>query len=71
MQRDVLILLADTGITDKAIAERLGLTEAQVKSRLRRVYDKLKIRRRAQLAIAIIEERERLDRVTWPGSWCR
>ena len=55
-QRQVVIVLACTGGSNEQIAHALGITAAQVKGRLRRIYDKLKIRRRSALATAYIIE---------------
>jgi DNA-binding NarL/FixJ family response regulator len=55
-QREILLQLARTGGSDKQIAAALGVTEQGVKSRLRRIYDKLKIRKRYLLATAFIAE---------------
>ena len=55
-QRDVIVVLARTGWSNKRIARHLNLTEMMVKSRLRRIYDKLKIRRRALLVTAYMWE---------------
>jgi DNA-binding CsgD family transcriptional regulator len=55
-QREILLQLARTGGSDKQLAAALGITEQGLKSRLRRIYDKLKIRRRSLLATAFIAE---------------
>lgn len=59
-QRDVLVLLARHGWSNRRIGQELGTTELNVKGRLRRIYDKTKIRKRGALATAFIME-ERHD----------
>jgi DNA-binding NarL/FixJ family response regulator len=59
-QRDVLILLARHGWSNKRIAHELGTTELNVKGYLRRIYDRTKLRNRMALATAFIME-ERHD----------
>jgi two-component system, NarL family, nitrate/nitrite response regulator NarL len=44
------------GLTNKAIAERLGISEGAVKSSLRQVFNKLAVRTRAQLVKVALEQ---------------
>ncbi len=51
-ERQVLALLLQ-GMTNKQIAQTLGIEEDTVKKHLQHVYDKLAVRRRALLMIAV------------------
>jgi len=42
------------GLSNKAIGQRLGLTEGTVKVHLHAIYEKLNIHSRTKLAIALI-----------------
>jgi DNA-binding NarL/FixJ family response regulator len=59
-QRAVIDLLARTGWSNKQIAAALRITEQKVKARLRRVYDKTKLRNRVALTMAYRAERHAL-----------
>ena len=47
---DVLLLVA-RGADNKAIAERLGLSEKTISNRLSNIYDKLHVNNRTQAAL--------------------
>ncbi len=51
-EREVMLLAAQ-GITNKAIARELNITEGTTKLHLHRVYQKLGIRNRFALAVAV------------------
>ena len=51
-EREVM-LLAAKGITNKAIARELKITEGTIKLHLHRVYQKLGLRNRFALAVAV------------------
>lgn len=51
-EREVM-LLAASGISNKEIARRLGVAEGTIKLHLHRVYQKLGIRSRFALAVAV------------------
>jgi DNA-binding NarL/FixJ family response regulator len=55
-ERRVLDLLLE-GLTNKRIAERLSITEGAVKSTLQTLFEKTKVRTRAQLVRVALEER--------------
>ena len=55
-QREVLVLLAERGWENKRIAHELGITPVAVKSRLRAMCAKLKLKGRIALATAYIAE---------------
>lgn len=55
-ERTVLDLLLE-GLTNKRIAERLGITEGAVKSTLQTLFEKTKVRTRAQLVRVALEMR--------------
>ena len=56
-QRNVLGVLARTGGSNREVGKRLGLTEQQVKSVLRRITYKLKIgNKRSILVVAYLNE---------------
>jgi RNA polymerase sigma factor (sigma-70 family) len=53
-QRQILTLLL-RGMTNKQIARTLGIEEDTVKKHLQHIYDKLEVRRRALVMIAVPE----------------
>jgi len=59
-ERRVLALVAE-GMTNKEIAEQLDLSDKTVKNYLSSVFEKLKIKRRAQAAVLFLENRGRND----------
>jgi len=48
-----VITLVRGGLSNKEIAEKLGVTEGTVKAHLRAIYDKLGVRSRIELMIAL------------------
>ncbi len=58
-EEEVLRLLAE-GLSNKAIATRLGIAAGTVKSHLKTIFDKLNVQSRTQ-ALAFVEERGLLD----------
>lgn len=55
-EQRVLALITD-GLTNRQVAQRLGLTENTVKNYLTNVFDKLQVRRRSQAAALFARER--------------
>jgi len=56
-ERDKIVLrLIFQGLTNREIAERLGISEGAVKASLRQVFGKLKVRTRAQLVKVALEQ---------------
>lgn len=55
-QRQVLAVLAEHGWGNERIAHELGITPGAVKSHLRKICAKLKLKGRTALAIAYIAE---------------
>ena len=52
-----LAQLVARGLCNKLIAREVGLTEGTVKLHLHRIYKRLGIKGRTQLAVLIVEER--------------
>jgi DNA-binding NarL/FixJ family response regulator len=60
-ERDVEVLaMVARGLSDKEIAQKLGVSESTVKSHLRTIYRRLQVRNRAQ-AVAFAVEKHLLD----------
>src|SRR3954464_23122 len=52
-----IVALIVTGASNKDIAWRLGLNEQTVKNHLRKIFDKLQVANRVELALAAVERR--------------
>jgi two-component system nitrate/nitrite response regulator NarL len=48
-----IVLLVAAGLRNKAIADELGLSEGTIKAHLHRIFQKLGIRSRCQLIVAV------------------
>lgn len=57
-ERRVIALVAE-GMTNKEIADQMGLSDKTVKNYLSNVFEKLKINRRSQAAVMYLEHRDR------------
>jgi two-component system, NarL family, nitrate/nitrite response regulator NarL len=63
-----IVALIVTGASNKDIAWQLGLNEQTVKNHLRKVFDKLHVANRVELALAAVERRLVAPAETPPGS---
>ncbi len=60
-ERRVLELVAQ-GLTNKQVAEQLGLSRNTVKNYLMNVFEKLQIKRRSQAAVLFVQQNQQRDR---------
>jgi DNA-binding NarL/FixJ family response regulator len=65
-EKEILELVA-LGLTNKAIARRLFLTESTVKSHLTSLFDKLGVRSRKEAAALLLDPEEGLQTIAFPA----